>query len=213
MPSDQGEQIRKISRCSTSSNDCGKAQKLRRAPTTTGIRQAFGCFLCFRTRRPYLLRLLGPMVHPCHTRSGDVSTGWAADSYSAWPSALFCYRAIDRVVSPRSLRSRPCSAALGLSRSRKASTELLVFHRDSRTTASCRRVVPAFRKHGSLIVSTAPTLIGPLLQRFFAEHLIQHKHVSPQTVASYRDTFRLLLQYTHRVTTHAPSRADRRSGA
>lgn len=34
-----------------------------------------------------------------------------------------------------------------------------------------------------------------LLQGFFHQHLIQQRNVSPQTVASYRDTFRLLLQY------------------
>src|SRR5260370_41661941 len=39
------------------------------------------------------------------------------------------------------------------------------------------------------------TLVGPLLQRFFMEHLCNHKRLSPQTVKSYRDTFRLLLQY------------------
>src|ERR1051326_7532576 len=38
-------------------------------------------------------------------------------------------------------------------------------------------------------------LLGPLLQQFFAQHLIHHKCVSPQTIASYRDTFRLLLQF------------------
>lgn len=38
-------------------------------------------------------------------------------------------------------------------------------------------------------------LLGPLLQHFFAEHLLHHRSVSPQTVASYRDTFRLLLQF------------------
>ena len=42
-------------------------------------------------------------------------------------------------------------------------------------------------------MSSATTLIGPLLQAFFVEHLLQHKHVSPHTIASYRDTFRLLL--------------------
>jgi integrase/recombinase XerD len=47
-------------------------------------------------------------------------------------------------------------------------------------------------------VNSTNTSIGPLLQRFFVEHLLQHKHVSPQTIASYRDTFRLLLQYAHR---------------
>ncbi|MBI6557123.1 site-specific integrase [Pseudomonas veronii] len=34
-----------------------------------------------------------------------------------------------------------------------------------------------------------------LLQRFFAERLIQQKNVSPRTVTAYRDTFRLLLRY------------------
>ena len=38
-------------------------------------------------------------------------------------------------------------------------------------------------------------LIGPLLQSFFAQHLLQHKKVSPLTIASYRDTFRLLLLF------------------
>ena len=47
-------------------------------------------------------------------------------------------------------------------------------------------------------MSSVPTSIGPLLQGFFVEHLLQHKHVSPQTIASYRDTFRLLLQYAHK---------------
>ena len=41
---------------------------------------------------------------------------------------------------------------------------------------------------------SASTLVGPLLQAFFAEHLLTHKRVSSQTVDSYRDTFRLLLE-------------------
>jgi integrase/recombinase XerD len=38
-------------------------------------------------------------------------------------------------------------------------------------------------------------LVGPLVQGFFSEHLAQHRQVSPQTIASYRDTFRLLLKF------------------
>jgi len=37
--------------------------------------------------------------------------------------------------------------------------------------------------------------IGPLLQNFFVEYLCNQKRVSPQTIASYRDTFRLLLEF------------------
>ena len=49
------------------------------------------------------------------------------------------------------------------------------------------------------------TLVGPHLQRFFAEHLAMHKHASPGTVGSYRDTFRLLLQFMQDTTRIAPT--------
>jgi len=37
--------------------------------------------------------------------------------------------------------------------------------------------------------------IAPHVQAFFTEHLCHHKRVSPQTIASCRDTFRLLLTF------------------
>ena len=42
---------------------------------------------------------------------------------------------------------------------------------------------------------TAPVPLGPLLRAFFADHLLQQKAVSPQTVKAYRDAFRLLLTF------------------
>ena len=54
-------------------------------------------------------------------------------------------------------------------------------------------------------MSAPVTLVGPHLQRFFAEHLAVHKHASPRTVASYRDTFRLLLQFMQDTTGIAPT--------
>ena len=47
---------------------------------------------------------------------------------------------------------------------------------------------------------TPPILVGPLLQIFFTEYLVAQKRLSLQTIASYRDTFRLLLQFVHRET-------------
>ena len=47
-----------------------------------------------------------------------------------------------------------------------------------------------------------------LLQEFFVERLMQQRAVSPQTIASYRDTFRLFL---HR--SGASAQATRRPGA
>jgi integrase/recombinase XerD len=48
-------------------------------------------------------------------------------------------------------------------------------------------------------------LIAPHVQAFFAEHLCQHKRVSSQTIASYRDTFRLLLTFVKETTGQEPS--------
>ena len=48
-------------------------------------------------------------------------------------------------------------------------------------------------------------LVGPLLQGFFSEHLVQHRQVSAQTIASYRDTFRLLLQFVREKKGIAPA--------
>ena len=52
---------------------------------------------------------------------------------------------------------------------------------------------------------THPTLVGPLLQFFFTDYLIAQRRVSPQTIASYRDTFRLLLQFVARETGIGPT--------
>ena len=40
---------------------------------------------------------------------------------------------------------------------------------------------------------TARAPLGPLLRAFFADHLLQQKAVSPQTIHAYRDAFRRLL--------------------
>jgi integrase/recombinase XerD len=48
-------------------------------------------------------------------------------------------------------------------------------------------------------------LLGPPLQAFFTEHLCRHKRVSPQTMASLRDSFRLLLEFLQTRTGIAPS--------
>jgi integrase/recombinase XerD len=52
---------------------------------------------------------------------------------------------------------------------------------------------------------TASVLVGPLLQSFFTEYLVAQKRLSPQTVASYRDTFRLLLRSVHRDSGIGPA--------
>jgi len=56
--------------------------------------------------------------------------------------------------------------------------------------------------------STSNPLFPMLLQQFFTERLIQQKNVSPQTVASYRDTFRLFLNFAQQQLHKSPSQLE-----
>jgi site-specific recombinase XerD len=56
-------------------------------------------------------------------------------------------------------------------------------------------------------MKTQSTLLGPLLQYFFVDYLCTQKRVSPQTIVSYRDTFRLLLEFLKTTTGIAPAAA------
>lgn len=47
-----------------------------------------------------------------------------------------------------------------------------------------------------------------LLQSFFTQRLMKQRQASPHTIASYRDTFRLLLQFSLRHLQKQPSRLD-----
>jgi integrase/recombinase XerD len=51
----------------------------------------------------------------------------------------------------------------------------------------------------------APILCIELLQSFFTDYLVGQRRLSPQTIASYRDTFRLLLRFAHRETGVEPA--------
>jgi len=50
------------------------------------------------------------------------------------------------------------------------------------------------------------TALAPTLQAFFTERLRNQRHASPNTIAAYRDTFRLLLTFAERRTGTPPSK-------
>ncbi len=52
------------------------------------------------------------------------------------------------------------------------------------------------------------TLLAPALQVFFTDRLITQRNSSPQTIAAYRDTFRLLLAFAHEQTGKQPFQLD-----
>ena len=70
-------------------------------------------------------------------------------------------------------------------------------------TARARRPAARRRQRG-----LAMTLIAPTLQAFFTDRLTQQLQASPRTIASYRDTLRLLLGYAHDTTGKQPSALD-----
>jgi len=50
------------------------------------------------------------------------------------------------------------------------------------------------------------TSLAPLLERFFTQRLMQQRQVSPHTISSYRDTFRLLLAFAQQQLHAQPAR-------
>ena len=53
---------------------------------------------------------------------------------------------------------------------------------------------------------TTSATLAPLLERFFTDRLMRQRQASPHTVASYRDTFRQLLQFIQQRLHKAPSK-------
>ena len=52
------------------------------------------------------------------------------------------------------------------------------------------------------------TALAPTLQAFFTQRLITQRNASPQMIAAYRDTFRLLLTFAHDQTGKQPFQLD-----
>ena len=52
------------------------------------------------------------------------------------------------------------------------------------------------------------TALAPTLQAFFTGRLTRQRHASPQTIAAYRDTWRLLLAFTAGRTGRQPGQLD-----
>ncbi len=54
------------------------------------------------------------------------------------------------------------------------------------------------------MIKPTPHPVPSLLQKFFCQRLQSQRNASPQTIASYRDTFRLLLVFTQQELRRAP---------
>jgi len=54
-------------------------------------------------------------------------------------------------------------------------------------------------------MTTSSVPAAALVQAFFTEYLLNQKHASPRTLATYRDVFRLLLRFVHETKGLQPS--------
>jgi|SRR6516162_345555 len=52
---------------------------------------------------------------------------------------------------------------------------------------------------------TQKTDFPSLLERYFCEYLLKQRNASPETISSYRDTFRLFLQFSQQRFRKAPA--------
>jgi site-specific recombinase XerD len=55
---------------------------------------------------------------------------------------------------------------------------------------------------------SSPTAFATLLERFFIERMRQQRHASTHTIASYRDTFRLLFEFAQEKLHKPPCRLE-----
>src|SRR5262245_16267120 len=85
---------------------------------------------------------------------------------------------------------------------RRPEVGLLVFGA-SPGAAHPRRGAPGIRR-GRTVMSA----LAPILQAFFTDRLIRQRRAGPNTIAAYRDTWRLLLQFASRTTGTAPNGLD-----
>jgi site-specific recombinase XerC len=52
------------------------------------------------------------------------------------------------------------------------------------------------------------SLVAPTLQSFFTDRLVNQRRASPRTIASYRDSLKLLVTFVHAKSGKTPAQLD-----
>jgi integrase/recombinase XerD len=105
------------------------------------------------------------------------------------------------LVPRRRERPGPPPGPVHLARPHRPEVHLLVPLGRPRAARPGRRPARAGRRGGVIV-----TDLAPVLQGFFTDRLARQKKASPNTVAAYRDTFRLLLAFARDQTGKQPAR-------
>ncbi len=105
------------------------------------------------------------------------------------PTPSFCRPDADQLISRWRRCGTKAGGSLDLSRSCQCSRHLLVPVRGAGTDEPCR---PAIGQVLGGSVMRRTNDLAVLIKRWFTDRLMKHQGVSSNTIASYRDTFRLL---------------------
>ena len=98
----------------------------------------------------------------------------------------------------RHRRRRAAAAAVGMAGPPPPGVDLLLPAGRPGAAGARRRAAPRSR-------STVMSALAPTMQAFFTERLQRQRQASPNTIAAYRDTFRLLLTFAEQQTGKTPS--------
>src|SRR5699024_1457454 len=108
----------------------------------------------------------------------------------------------DRLATRRRRYRGPLAGAVDLPGPRQPGKHLLVLLRGPRADAAGRgRARPPVRE-------PVMSALAPLMEAFFTDRLINQRGASANTIAGYRDTFRLLLGFAATQTGKKPSGLD-----
>ena len=100
-------------------------------------------------------------------------------------------------------RRGPAAGPVDLPRSSRPALDLLVPVGGTGTAGAGRPPARAVTAGGTPMTSIAPTLQG-----FFTERLVSQRRVSSRTIASYRDSLKLLLAFAQQATGKPPNALD-----
>jgi site-specific recombinase XerD len=96
----------------------------------------------------------------------------------------------------------PTLRALDVFGPHRPGSDVLVFIGGPRVTRTRGRTPPASSRRWAM------SAVAPTLQAFFTERLVRQRQASPQTIAAYRDTMRLLMRFAAQRLAVEPSQLD-----
>ena len=178
------------------------AQGLREAARRAVPRPHDGELVRLRGRCPArLCHRAEDLCPPCRRRRARPTVA-RAPAAPARHEAHAGLQGASRLVSRRRRRRGAAAAAVHLLGARQSEWHVLVSERHTRAAR------PGRRSARSAPGGAGMNALAPTLEAFFTERLIGQRHASTNTIAAYRDAWRLLLRFVRDRTGKEPSQLE-----